>query len=402
MGAGALIRALPQPGKLAHWLHRGQHGVMTQTAPNRIDGTRPDSPCLSGHGTWPVGVQTLTLTDPARVDLDGETRPRPLTVELWYPAAPGTAPGGSYDTLLRDGETPVTVHGSAARDADPAQARWPLVLISHGYPGNRFLMSHLAEALASRGYLVAAADHPLSTYQDQGPFGATLYHRPLDQRFLLGALAGHPLALPDTAAVIGYSMGGYGALVTAGAGLVDGMEAHEQAPAGGLLAVHLARNLPLPPANLRAVIAFGPWGNGHGVWSPEGLSGIALPLLVIAGSVDTVSVYEGMRGIARDAGGTLQTFVNAGHNAGAPIPAPAESHAHSEKLGWAPFLHYADPVWDSVRMNAIAQHFAAAFLDRHLKGETARDALLAPVTALGAEAGFGDGMAAGLTVESWA
>ena len=374
---------------------------MTHQACNRIDATRPDSPRLAGPGALPVGVQTLTLTDPARVDLDGETRPRALTVELWYPAAPGTAPGGSYDTLLRDGATPVTLHGRAARDASPAPARWPLVLISHGYPGNRYLMSHLAEALASRGYLVAAADHPQSTYQDQGPFGATLYHRPLDQRFLLGALADHPLAQPDTAALIGYSMGGYGALVTAGAGLADGMEAHEQAPPGGLLAVHLARNLTPPPANLRAVIAFGPWGNGHGLWSTEGLCGIALPLLVIAGSVDTVSVYEGMRGIARDAGGTLLTFVNAGHNAAAPIPAPVESHAHSDKLGWAPFLHYADPVWDTVRMNAVAQHFVAAFLDRHLKGHSACDALLDPETALEPEAGFGEGMQAGLTLERW-
>ena len=38
--------------------------------------------------------------------------------------------------------------------------------------------------------------------------------------------------------------------------------------------------------------------------------------------------------------------------------------------GWnfAPFEHYADPVWDTVRMNNIAQHVVAGFLDRHLKG----------------------------------
>ena len=47
-------------------------------------------------------------------------------------------------------------------------------------------------------------------------------------------------------------------------------------------------------------------------------------------------------------------------------------------LGWAPFEHYADSVWDSVRMNAIAQHFAAAFLDRHLKGEAEADLYLDP------------------------
>ncbi len=41
----------------------------------------------------------------------------------------------------------------------------------------------------------------------------------------------------------------------------------------------------------------------------------------------------------------------------------------SERLGWAPFAHYADAVCDTVRMNNILQHFAVAFLDTHLKGE---------------------------------
>jgi predicted dienelactone hydrolase len=40
----------------------------------------------------------------------------------------------------------------------------PLVIISHGYPGNRYLMSHLGEDLASKGYVVASIDHRDSTY----------------------------------------------------------------------------------------------------------------------------------------------------------------------------------------------------------------------------------------------
>ncbi|MFT7137494.1 MAG: hypothetical protein ACI80I_003509, partial [Akkermansiaceae bacterium] len=65
----------------------------------------------------------------------------------------------------------------------------------------------------------------------------------------------------------------------------------------------------------------------------------------------------------------LLSFQGAGHNAAAPIPAPAESWPMSDELGWPPFLHYADPVWDTLRMNNIAQHFAAAFLGIHLRGE---------------------------------
>ncbi len=88
--------------------------------------------------------------------------------------------------LLRDGETRATLHGQAVRDAAPASAGpCPLVILSHGYPGNRFLMSHLGENLAGKGYVVAAIDHADSTYADQGAFGSTLVNRPLDQRFAL-------------------------------------------------------------------------------------------------------------------------------------------------------------------------------------------------------------------------
>ncbi|MEZ5791978.1 MAG: hypothetical protein R3D34_14760 [Nitratireductor sp.] len=63
---------------------------------------------------------------------------------------------------------------------------YPLVVISHGYPGNRFLMSHLAENLATKGFVVAAIDHRDSTYDDPAylsgnGFGSTLVNRSLDQ-----------------------------------------------------------------------------------------------------------------------------------------------------------------------------------------------------------------------------
>ena len=139
---------------------------------------------------------------------------REIIVEVWYPAQDGTPAGTEYQTFLRDGQTPVVLSGRAARDVAPADdGTFPLVILSHGYPGNRMLMSHLGENLASKGYVVASIDHPDSTYSDLGAFGATLYHRPLDQAFILDAMAGgdHPLApITDgaTAALVGYSHGG--------------------------------------------------------------------------------------------------------------------------------------------------------------------------------------------------
>lgn len=370
---------------------------------NHIDATRPDSPVLAGYGPRPIGVQTVVATDPARLDLrTGETGPRDLTVELWYPAAAGTPQGGRYDTLLRDGETRAVLHGRATRDALPSpDGPFPLVVLSHGYPGNRYLMSHLAETLASRGFVVAAADHVGSTYEDQREIGDTLYHRPLDQRFLLSAFAEHAWIDSTRAAIIGYSMGGYGALVSAGAGLVPGIEHHEMAPSGGVLARHVEGQAHAPD-RLKAVVAIAPWGMGRGLWRPDALRTIEAPLMVVAGSADEVSDYAAMRLIAEHGRGALLSFENAGHNAGAPIPAPAESYRVSPKLGWAPFEHYADPVWDSVRMNAVTQHFVAAFLERHVMGSAEHAPLLHPNTALNDMAGFPQATAQGLQFESWA
>ena len=56
---------------------------------------------------------------------------------------------------------------------------YPLVILSHGYPGNRFLMSHIGENLASKGFVTVSIDHKDSTYDDQKAFGSTLYNRPL-------------------------------------------------------------------------------------------------------------------------------------------------------------------------------------------------------------------------------
>ena len=86
----------------------------------------------------------------------------------------------------------------------------------------------------------------------------------------------------------------------------------------------------------------------------------------------TRAIFEGTVNADR----YLLTFLNAGHNAGAPIPAPRETYAFSESLKLYPFAHYADAVWDTVRMNNILQHFVTAFVDLHLKGDGTRRAYL--------------------------
>lgn len=129
------------------------------------------------------------------------------------------------------------------------------------------------------------------------------------------------------------------------------------------------------------------------------MAGLSVPALILVGSRDDVLGYEsGMRLIFEEAVGVtrhLLTFEGAGHNAAAPFPAPLESWTPVEWLSFVPFGHYADAVWDTVRMNNIAAHFVTAFLDMHLKGDTTKAAYLTEDWV-----GFADGSARGLRLET--
>lgn len=363
-------------------------------AQDRIDLIRPDAPELAPYGALPIGVTTRHFEHQDQVDVlnaTGDTLvryDRPLTVEIWYPAAAGTPQGGTYETELRDPSITVTLTGRAARDAPPqSDGAYPLVVISHGYPGNRVLLSHLGENLASKGYVVASIDHTDSTYPDQAAFGSTLLNRPIDQKFVVDSMASLDDSIgsitdANNTAVMGYSMGGYGALIFGGAGLAPGVEASPFAPPQGTLIHNVSgtdTHEALVDDRVKAIISIGPWGKNYGLWDETGLAGLRKPTLLMAGEVDDVSVYTAMREIFEQTTGTdrhLLTFENANHNAAAPIPAPMASWQPSDTLRFPPFDHYADAVWDTTRMNNITQHFTTAFLDLHLKGDEDKAAYL--------------------------
>jgi predicted dienelactone hydrolase len=365
---------------------------------NRIDVVSPMAPECAAYGTTPIGVRTITAIDRNRADVLG-TKPgsgvtrhdRTLTMEVWYPAllAAGQAPGGEYRTVSRDPSRTVALLGKAVRDAVPdiAGGRYPLVILSHGYPGNRYLLSHLAENLASKGFVVASIDHPDSTYDDQKAFASTLYNRPYDQLFVLNEMdrLSRPAArsflagLVDASrtAIVGYSMGGYGLLNVLGAGFSDASVAAPTAPPDRLLFERAASNPAYPKRadpRIKAAIALAPWGLPAGTWDADALKSIATPILFVAGSADDVSGYEkGTRAMFLAATGTdryLLTFLSGSHNVAAPMPAPAEAYPYSQALKLFPFMHYADPVWDTTRSNNILQHFATVFLSIHLKGKS--------------------------------
>jgi predicted dienelactone hydrolase len=371
---------------------------------NRIDIVTPAAPELAAYGPHPIGVRTIQVTDKGRPDIlnikeGGPTvrYDRTLTLEVWYPAAlaAGQQSGGEYRVITRDPAVTATLYGQAVRDAavlKPATP-YPLVIISHGYPGNRFLMSHIGENLASKGFITVAIDHKDSTYDDQKSFGSTLYNRPFDQLFVLAAIdrlgkpgSGSFLAGVVDAArtgIIGYSMGGYGVVNVIGGGYSAASATFANAPPNRMLAERGMVNPRYQSARdprIKAAIAIGPWGMQGGFWDAEGLKGIHTPVMFVAGSNDETSGYEkGPRAIyqgAINADRYLLTFINANHNAAAPIPAPAETYAYSKTLNAYPFSHYADQVWDTARMNNIFNHFATAFFGVHLTGDRDKQSYL--------------------------
>ncbi|WP_405501823.1 alpha/beta hydrolase family protein [Streptomyces anulatus] len=162
----------------------------TALTPASASSAEPAAPTLP-HPTGPyaTGRDTLFLTDHTRTDpWVPAAGPRQLLVSLNYPARPGT--GGDPAPYMTeeearlmlaqrglDGVPPELVSdtGTHARTAArPAPGRFPLVLLSPGFGTPRATLTGLAEELASRGYVVATADHPYESTGTQLPDGRVL------------------------------------------------------------------------------------------------------------------------------------------------------------------------------------------------------------------------------------
>jgi len=360
----------------------------------------PDAPELSIGGDYDIGVMTMQLVNKNQVDIlnskEGKDPlyDRPLTVEVWYPALVhnDTKRSVEYEEVMGTrGDSlrpvvPFTFRGRAVRKAEPEQsAKFPLVIVSHGYVGSRYLMTYLTENLASKGYVVVSIDHTDSTFKDANAFQSTLLNRAQDIKYVLNEMArmGAPdsetilsgLIDSENIGIIGYSMGGYGVLNVGGAGYSAGLGQFFGGMTGGSTAISklLAGNTEYQKQNdprIKAVVALAPWGMARGIWDAEGLKGLKKPTFFIAGSQDDISGYEnGIKAIYEGAVNTdryLLTYKNARHNV-APNPPPAESLASGLHID--EYYRYADGTWDQRKINNVNQHFIAAFLGAYLKGE---------------------------------
>jgi hypothetical protein len=147
-------------------------------------------------GTGPLGTHSLHLIDNAREDPFVPGRNREIMVQLWYPAtdvgdsplAPCVEPmlaemsGIGYECLS---------HSYESAPADTAPRRlfgiiplpgthriYPVVLYSPAFGSSRALGTTLIEELASRGFIVAAIDHPGDAALVQFPGGRSMPVQP--------------------------------------------------------------------------------------------------------------------------------------------------------------------------------------------------------------------------------
>jgi predicted dienelactone hydrolase len=352
-----------------------------------------DAPELARLGEFAVGVRTVTLVHRDQPDVlafDPQTgaashRDRKLTVDLWYPAVVRAgAVAETYSATLPaeppDPPARFSVPGLAVRDAAPVAGRRPLVVVSHGYSNATVAMSWLTENLASKGYVVAAIRHEDPPITDRSKFAEPLLRRPIDIAFvartLQDTLATEGLVDPQRIALIGYSMGGYGVLASAGGALDPAGPGMTFVPGGLLLPYARGGALrdEILVRGLKAVVAISPAGGSWGAWGSDGLRQILAPLLLISGDSDrTVDYATGARAFFDGATGTqryLLTFRNGGHNLGlAPVPDAMRQRLWD--LDW-----FEDPVWRKDRIVAINLHVITAFLDLYVRGDPTRSAYI--------------------------
>ena len=238
--------------------------ALVTSAPALGFGSPPPAP--DSLGPWAVGHTRFEIVDPSRDD-------RPLPIEAWYPADPEDAVGLQTHYLLVPPfiflASPVAVEGIPVLD----RFWMPLIVFSLGSGSLNIQSTELMEALASHGFVVVAPSHTGNTINDPlpDPFPTIAVNRPLDVSFLID----HMLARgrdpsdpfyyrirPFGIGVVGHSFGGYTSLAMA-AGL-DG----EVSPD-------------------RRVSAIVPTSAVTGIHTDEELESLAIPTMLIGGTLDT-------------------------------------------------------------------------------------------------------------------
>ena len=248
---------------------RSRHFAQLVYPPNDLGPT-------SDYGPYPVGVKTLTLFDPSRLDPTG-MGPRQLTVEVYYPSTAAAIAGVPRDVISVLGVDLLAT--PSYRDVAIAPGPFPMVLFSHGNDGIRFQSFFFTAHMASHGYVVVSPDHRGNTFVDAllgivDPNVAV--NRPLDMSFLIDQFlafdgeSGNFFANaidPNRIGASGHSFGGYTVLALAGGA----------GPAGTFTDPRVKTILPQAPA---------------APFSDAFFASIHVPTLLVGGSLDVTTPFE--------------------------------------------------------------------------------------------------------------
>lgn len=202
-----------------------------------------------------MGERHLSLMD--------QERDRPIKMVVWYP----TTQKSSYHL---DG---VWEMATVAKEAPLAEGKRPLVLLSHGWGGEKIEQMWLAEALVKEGYIVCAIDHYGNTWKTYSEeVSLEFSHRPKDISaaldFLLEDSPFNEAIDSQRIGFAGYSMGGLTGLFLAG-GEVDGPSYQD--------------------SRIQAFFLMAPRGFD---FSPSSLEKIDRPIAIVSGENDAILPIE--------------------------------------------------------------------------------------------------------------
>jgi predicted dienelactone hydrolase len=232
----------------------------------------------------PIGVRTFSFHD-------GE-RNRPVLVEIWYPVEGGeTAEPPEHDLFIH----PMELRGAALAETDSV---YPLIVMSHGYRGDRRDRSWLAERLVREGYIVASVEHfgnsrttfdPLLTlrYWDRTRDVTYALDRVLELDFLKEKVDANRIGFA------GYSLGGMTGLSLAGCNPRDTqslLEANRDLlsslPPEALAAIDFSESLtPCRDPRFRALLLLAP---ANFLFPPESLKKVKVPVGMVSALNDEI------------------------------------------------------------------------------------------------------------------
>lgn len=215
-------------------------------------------------------------------------------VELWYP----TSQTGPFDEP-RDS---AWVHPKEIRDVPVSEGKHPLILMSHGYGGDRRDRSWLVEHLVQNGFIVASVEHHGNSWRSYNPLlSLRFWERARDVSFTLSQLLNDSdLKLridSNRIGFVGYSMGGMTGLALAGGKAKNVKEIVKlQAAKAGDIDLQLVEQVDFSEAQndfsdrrIKAMVLLSP---AAFVFPPKALKNVKVPVALVASEGDEVLPYK--------------------------------------------------------------------------------------------------------------